>query len=62
MGFGRAVAAHDAIEAVFQAAKGNSPRRQWVLDADLAGAFDRIGHDHILAMIGSLPARGMIRA
>jgi RNA-directed DNA polymerase len=33
-----------------------------VLDADLAGAFDRIGHDHILAMIGSFPARGMIRA
>jgi hypothetical protein len=24
MGFGRAVAAHDAIEAVFQAAKGNA--------------------------------------
>jgi RNA-directed DNA polymerase len=32
-----------------------------VLDADLAGAFDRIGHDHILSMIGPFPARGMIR-
>ena len=53
---------HDAIEAIFQVAKGKSPRRLWVLDADLAGAFDRIGHDHILAMIGSFPARGMIRA
>src|SRR5207302_10054504 len=30
---------HDAIEAIFQAAKGKSPRRLWVLDADLAGAF-----------------------
>src|SRR5437868_2592861 len=38
---------HDAIEAIFQAAKGKSPRRLWVLDADLAGAFDRIGHDHL---------------
>ena len=52
---------HDAIEAIFQVAKQN-PRRLWVLDADLAGAFDRIGHDHILAMIGAFPARGMVRA
>ncbi len=53
---------HDAIEAIFQAAKGKSPRRLWVLDADLAGAFDRIGHDRLLDMIGSFPARGMIHA
>jgi RNA-directed DNA polymerase len=30
------------------------------LDADLAGAFDRIAHDHILAMLGTFPARGMV--
>jgi RNA-directed DNA polymerase len=53
---------HDAIEAIFQVAKGESPRRLWVLDADLAGAFDRIGHDHLISMLGSFPARGMIRA
>ena len=41
--------------------KGRSPKRRWVLDADLAGAFDRIAHDHILAMLGTFPARGMIR-
>jgi RNA-directed DNA polymerase len=52
---------HDAIQAIFQVAKQN-PRRLWVLDADLAGAFDRIGHDHILRMIGTFPARGMVRA
>ena len=52
---------HDAIQAIYQVGKGKSPRRLWVLDADLAGAFDRIGHDHILTMIGSFPARGMIR-
>jgi RNA-directed DNA polymerase len=51
---------HDAIEAIFQVAKQN-PRRLWVLDADLAGAFDRIGHNHLISMIGSFPARGMIR-
>ena len=51
---------HDAIEAIFQVAKQN-PRRLWVLDADLAGAFDRIAHDHILTMLGTFPARGMVR-
>ena len=51
---------HDAIAAIFQVAKQN-PRRLWVLDADLAGAFDRIGHDHILSQVGTFPARGMIR-
>jgi RNA-directed DNA polymerase len=51
---------HDAIEAIFHVAKQN-PRRLWVLDADLAGAFDRIGHDHILTMLGAFPAWGMIR-
>jgi RNA-directed DNA polymerase len=51
---------HDAIQAVFEVAKGRSPKRPWVLDADLAGAFDRIAHDHILAMLGTFPARGMV--
>jgi RNA-directed DNA polymerase len=50
----------DAIEAIDQVAKGKSPKRQWVLDADLAGAFDRLAHDHILAMLGTFPARGMV--
>jgi RNA-directed DNA polymerase len=46
---------------VFEVAKGKRPKRPWVLDADLAGAFDRIGHDHLMSMLGSFPARGMIR-
>jgi RNA-directed DNA polymerase len=32
-----------------------------VLDADLAGAFDRIAHRHILSQLGTFPAREMIR-
>jgi RNA-directed DNA polymerase len=51
---------HDAIEAIYQTAKGNSPKRQWVLDADLAAAFDRIDHSHILRQLGTFPARGMV--
>ncbi len=51
---------HDAIQAIFQVVKGRRPKRLWVLDADLAGAFDRIAHRHILDQLGSFPARGMI--
>jgi RNA-directed DNA polymerase len=51
---------HDAIEAIYQVAKGRSPKRRWVLDADLAAAFDLIDHDHILNQLGSFPARGMV--
>ena len=52
---------HDAIAAIYQTAKGKSPKRRWVLDADLAAAFDRIDHNHLLAMLGTFPARGMVR-
>jgi RNA-directed DNA polymerase len=51
---------HDAIEAIYQVVKGPSPRRLWILDADLAGAFDQLAHEHILRMLGTFPARGMV--
>jgi RNA-directed DNA polymerase len=59
-GFRQGRGCHDAIGAIYRTARGKSPKRRWVLDADLAGAFDRIAHDHILTMLGSFPARGMI--
>lgn len=52
---------HDAIQAIFNVVSGKNPQRRWVLDADLAGAFDRISHDHILTMLDTFPARGMIK-
>jgi RNA-directed DNA polymerase len=51
---------HDAIEAIYQVVKGRRPKRLWALDADLAQAFDKLAHDHILAMLGAFPARGMV--
>ena len=32
----------------------------WILDADLAGAFDDIDHEHLLKTIGDFPARRMV--
>jgi RNA-directed DNA polymerase len=44
---------HDTLEAIFQVAKGANPGRRWILDADLAAAFDRIDHDHLMGQFGS---------
>jgi RNA-directed DNA polymerase len=46
---------HDAIEAIFATAAGRNPHRRWVLDADLAAAFDRIDHQHLLEQLGTFP-------
>jgi RNA-directed DNA polymerase len=48
---------HDAIEAIFCTVVGRNPHRRWVLDADLAAAFDRIDHDHLMTSLGTFPAR-----
>ena len=61
-GFRPGRACHDAIEAIFKTLCGERTQRRWVLDADLAGAFDRIDHDRLLTQLGSFPARGAIRA
>jgi RNA-directed DNA polymerase len=50
---------HDAIESLFNTLAGRGTR-VWILDADLAGAFDAIDHDHLLEALGRFPARAMI--
>jgi RNA-directed DNA polymerase len=51
---------HDAIEAIYGTCKGARAKRVWILDADLAAAFDRIDHQTLLERLGSFPAVGMI--
>jgi RNA-directed DNA polymerase len=51
---------HDAIESIYKTACGKFARRLWVLDADLAAAFDRIDHSRLLAALGGFPARGLV--
>jgi len=52
---------HDAIVAIHTIASGKLAKRLWALDADLQAAFDRLSHDHILATLGTFPARGLVR-
>jgi RNA-directed DNA polymerase len=51
---------HDAIVAIHTVASRTDAKRAWVLDADLKAAFDRLNHDHILAALGTFPARGIV--
>jgi RNA-directed DNA polymerase len=60
-GFRPGRSCQDAIAVIYNACKGPTARRVWALDADLAAAFDRIDHDHLLASLGSFPARDLIR-
>ena len=60
-GFRPGRSCQDAIAAIYNVCKGPMAKRVWALDADLAAAFDRIDHDHLLAALGSFPARDMIR-
>src|SRR5260221_9733833 len=50
---------HHARESLFNTPHGKS-KRVWILDADLAAAFDKISHEHLLEKLGGFPAKGMI--
>jgi len=51
---------HDALMRVYHHARANGTRH-WVLDADIKGAFDNIGHDKLMEAIGHFPARELVR-
>jgi len=60
-GFRPGRSCQDAIGAIYASCHGPLAKRLWALDADLAAAFDKISHDHLLSAIGSFPAKDMIR-
>jgi RNA-directed DNA polymerase len=51
---------HDAIVKIFHLATPRSTRK-WVLDADIEGAFNNIGHSALQVAIGNFPARELIK-
>jgi RNA-directed DNA polymerase len=52
---------HDAIEMIYRTVAAKGAKREWVLDADLKSAFDKIDHNLLLNRIGTFPAREQIR-
>jgi RNA-directed DNA polymerase len=55
-GFRPGRSAYDAIAKIYPPASPNK-RKQWVVDADIQGAFDYIDHDYLLRTIGNFPRR-----
>ncbi|XWN35115.1 MAG: group II intron reverse transcriptase/maturase [Roseivirga sp.] len=55
-GFRPGRSTHDAIKRVHQVV-GARKSRNWILDADIKGAFDNISHEHLLKAIGNFPGR-----
>ncbi|MFI5774662.1 group II intron reverse transcriptase/maturase [Streptomyces sp. NPDC051658] len=60
-GFRPGRSCHDAVERIFRITSSRQARRPWVLDADLASAFDQINQDRLLEAIGDFPAREAVR-
>jgi len=52
---------HDAIAQLFILAANHKGKKQWVVDADIKGAFDNIDHDYLLRTIGEVPGTALIR-
>ncbi len=59
-GFRPGRSTHDAIGKIYGLARPNK-KKQWVVDADIKGAFDNIDHAHLLKTIGEVPGRELIR-
>lgn len=59
-GFRPGRSCHDAMSRVYMFARSGM-RKQWVVDADIAGAFDAIDHRFLVDVLGGVPGRELIR-
>jgi RNA-directed DNA polymerase len=59
-GFRPGRSTHDAIARVYTIARPHC-KKKWVVDADIKGAYDNIDHEFLLKIIGSFPAKELIK-
>lgn len=59
-GFRPGRSCHDAIARLYTLSRPNG-KKQWVVDADIKGAFDHIDHDYLLQAIDHFPARELVK-
>ena len=59
-GFRPGRSCHDAIGRIFRLALPQS-KKQWIVDADIKGAFDNIDHQALLEELNGFPAKKQIR-
>ena len=58
-GFRQGRSVHDAICQSFMLLRKGC--HQWILDADIKGAFDHISHDFVLQQLGNLPGTPLVK-
>ena len=59
-GFRPGRSAHDAIAMIYNLANPRG-RMRWIVDADIKGAFDNIGHEPLMQAIGLAPGRELVQ-
>lgn len=59
-GFRPGRSCHDAMQKIYGLANARSIRR-WIVDADIQGAFDNLCQEFLLAAIGPVPGRELIK-
>ncbi len=59
-GFRPGRSTHDALSMTYSYCRARATK-QWILDADIQGAFDNIDHTHLLQAIGQFPAKELIK-
>ena len=59
-GFRPGRSCHDAIAKIYLLARPNKTK-QWVLDADIKGAFDHISHNYLQQASGPVPGKELIK-
>lgn len=61
-GFRPGRSTHDAIYNVWVAySSRDKVQKDWVLDADIKGAFDNINHNYLIQKLGHFPARMLVK-
>jgi RNA-directed DNA polymerase len=61
-GFRPGRSCQDAIEEVFRGlSNGVAGRNEYILDADIKGAFDHLSHEFILNRVGKIPGNDLIK-
>lgn len=59
-GFRPGRSCQDAIDRIFNIAKPQS-KKNWVVDADIQGAFDHISHETLLTALDGFPAKKLVK-
>jgi RNA-directed DNA polymerase len=59
-GFRPGRSCHDAIQKIYRFTNPRT-KKWWIVDADISGAFDNIGHTYLLKAIGGFPGRELIK-